>query len=68
MRPLTPGHRLLSVIEAACALGVSKSWLDKKRAEGGGPPYVKLGRRVVYDWRDVEPWLLSNRKPNTPAN
>jgi hypothetical protein len=39
----------LNVSEAATSLGVSKSWLDKKRLDGGGPEYHKFGRRVLYD-------------------
>ena len=50
-----PGaYRKLSVREAASFLGVSKSFLDKLRHYGSGPHYLKLGRRVVYDIRDIE--------------
>ena len=58
------GHRKLRVVEAAGHLNVSKSWLDKKRLYGGGPPYLKLGRRVVYDLK-LESWAASNRQQHT---
>jgi predicted DNA-binding transcriptional regulator AlpA len=57
--------RKLPVPEAARFLGLSKSWLDKKRLDGGGPEYLKLGRRVVYDLNDLENWAASNRRKHT---
>lgn len=57
----------ISVSEAAAKLGISKSWLNKKRVTGGGPPYLKLGRRVVYDVSDLDGWALDRRRMNTSA-
>lgn len=57
----------LSVKEAALRLGMSKSWLDKKRVEGGGPPYLKLGRRVVYDELDLVAWASQHRRHHTSS-
>lgn len=57
--------RKLSVTEAAAFLGVSKSWLDKHRVHGGGPAYLKLGRRVVYDLGDLEEFAVGRRVRNT---
>ena len=48
--------------EAALAyrLGVSKRTLQRWRAEGGGPPYVRLGpRRVAYDEAASDAWAAS---------
>jgi predicted DNA-binding transcriptional regulator AlpA len=56
---------MLSVIETAWYLSLSKSWLDKKRLSGGGPPYLKLGRRVVYDVADLDAWAASNKRQTT---
>jgi predicted DNA-binding transcriptional regulator AlpA len=53
--------RKFSAREAAAILGVSKSWLDKKRVLGGGPPFFRFGRRVVYDERDIEKWAAMTR-------
>lgn len=30
------------------------------RRRGGGPPFVRLGRRILYRKRDVELWLQRN--------
>jgi predicted DNA-binding transcriptional regulator AlpA len=55
----------LSVIQAARRLGVSASWLNKMRITGGGPPYLKLGRRVVYETADLDRWVATRRRRNT---
>lgn len=55
----------LSVEQTAIALGLSKSWLNKKRVTGGGPAFLKLGRRVVYDSADVAAWAAAHRRNNT---
>jgi hypothetical protein len=57
--------RKLSVQEAARYYNVSKGWLDKRRVTGDGPRYMKIGRRVLYDVRDLEEWALSKRRQNT---
>lgn len=55
----------LPVCEAAAFLGVSRSWLNKRRVDGFGPPYLKLGRRVLYDLDDLNRWVSRNRRQNT---
>ena len=49
-----PTRRLLTVREAAARLGMSKSWLDKRRTNGGWPKFCKIGRRVLYDESDLD--------------
>lgn len=57
--------RVLSVQEAATRVGLSKPTLDKLRVYGGGPTFLKLGRRVVYDLADLDQWLASHRRKST---
>ena len=57
--PLDP---LLSTSAAAECLGLSPSFLNKLRCTGGGPRYVKLGRRVLYPKADLRV-LASNPPP-----
>jgi len=45
--------------EAATYLGLSASTLAKKRMTGDGPPYFKLGRKVLYDTKILDGWLDS---------
>ena len=36
-----------------------RSTLAKLASQGTGPPYLKIGRRVVYRTKDLLNWLLS---------
>lgn len=56
---------LLPVEEAARLLGVSVSWMNKKRLEGGGCPYIKVGRRVLYSPNDIYSWVETRRRIST---
>jgi predicted DNA-binding transcriptional regulator AlpA len=58
-------NRLLSVPEAARSLGLSASTLNKLRLSGDGPLYMKLGRRVLYDLRDLEAWARERKRSHT---
>lgn len=57
--------RRLPVEEAATYTDLSASTLNKLRIYGGGPAYLKLGRRVAYDVRDLDAWLASKRRTST---
>jgi|SRR5580700_3483066 predicted DNA-binding transcriptional regulator AlpA len=57
--------RKYSVCETAAYLGVSKSWLDKRRLYGDGPRYIKIGRRVCYDVADLELFVASLKRHHT---
>ncbi|MDY7093778.1 MAG: helix-turn-helix domain-containing protein [Acidobacteriota bacterium] len=50
---------------AAEYLGLSPATLETMRSRGGGPVFVKLGRRVVYRREDLDEWLTKNRKRST---
>lgn len=43
--------------DAAKYLGISVSTLDKMRAVGRGPRYLKLGGRCFYRWADLDAYL-----------
>jgi predicted DNA-binding transcriptional regulator AlpA len=61
----TEHHRKLNSPETAEYLGISVSTLSKRRVFGDGPKYLKLGRRVVYDTRDLDAWLDTRRRAST---
>jgi predicted DNA-binding transcriptional regulator AlpA len=51
---------------AARALGVSPSYLNQLRVKGGGPPYSKIGNRiVVYDEVDLRDWAKAHLRQST---
>jgi len=57
--------RKLSVKEVAVYLGLSVSTLNKMRLSINGPRYLKLGRRVLYDLRDLEAWAAERKRNHT---
>ncbi len=55
--PPTRGQvRYLTNNEAAELLRLSPRTLEKRRMSGGGPPFRKFGRRVLYAVDDLEQW------------
>jgi hypothetical protein len=50
---------MMSAPEAASYCGSSASTFAKLRLYGGGPVFLKLGRRVVYNPDDLDTWLAS---------
>jgi predicted DNA-binding transcriptional regulator AlpA len=55
----------LGVVEAAKYSNLSKSNMNKLRVYGGGPLYIKVGARVVYDRSDIDTWLTDKKVANT---
>ena len=56
---------LLSTAGAAEVVGLAPQTLAIMRVEGGGPRYVKLGRRVLYDPADLAAWIDRNKRLST---
>ncbi|HAS89510.1 MAG TPA: DNA-binding protein [Desulfovibrio sp.] len=50
---------LLSTKEAAEKLGLSPGTLEVWRCLGKGPRYIKIGRRVGYDLKDLDAYVES---------
>lgn len=60
-----PG-RLLREREAACLLGLSHRTLQGLRCRGGGPPFVRIGRRAIgYRHSDLLAWISENTHQST---
>jgi hypothetical protein len=57
--------KLYSTKETAVLLNMSGSWLAKGRLSGDGPRYVKLGRAVKYQGRDIIEYLKSKKRHST---
>jgi predicted DNA-binding transcriptional regulator AlpA len=56
---------LLSLDEVVDLTGLSRSSLAKKRCDGSGPAFFKIGRTVKYAANDVDAWILSRRRTST---
>jgi excisionase family DNA binding protein len=64
--PQASGDRVvLTTDQAAAYLGLSPTTLETLRTRGGGPPFVKLGRRVVYRSEDLAHWLAHRVRHST---
>ncbi|NLH74524.1 MAG: helix-turn-helix domain-containing protein [Verrucomicrobia bacterium] len=60
----TSENRLLSENELLSRLPISRRTLYALRREGR-LPFIKLTRRVLYDWESVRGALLSNQRRGT---
>jgi hypothetical protein len=47
----------MRVEDAATYTSIGRQTLNKYRMTGGGPPYSKLDKTVVYDRFDLDRWL-----------
>ena len=61
MTQIAPSLLLLTTIEVAGMLRISRRTLERMRVDGTGPRYLKVGpgkrSRVLYRQSDVETWL-----------
>lgn len=56
----------LSIKAAAALLGVDRSFLDRRRQRGGGPPYVRMSsRKIVYMPSTLMAWLAAQERTST---
>jgi excisionase family DNA binding protein len=58
---------LLTQREAAMRLRLSVRTLERLRVSGGGPVFVKIGRRVLFAEEDCDAWVESHKRANTSA-
>jgi hypothetical protein len=56
---------LLTVAQVSNIIGRSVHTLEKDRLDGGGPPYVKMGRLVRYRPADVRAYLAKRVRRST---
>lgn len=45
--------------------GINKPRRAQLRHHGGGPVYIKVGRKIFYRRSDIEAWLNANRYERT---
>ena len=45
--------------------GGSSRTLETWRVRGGGPLFLKVGRRVIYRRRDLDAWLAERERAST---
>lgn len=58
--------RYLSTPQAAIYLSFSSRWLEKLRQTGGGPRFVRKGRKkIVYDIQHLDEWMARDVRSST---
>jgi predicted DNA-binding transcriptional regulator AlpA len=60
-----PNPRRFRARKAAEYIGMSASWLAKRRMRGDPPAFLKVGRAVVYDEGELDAWLRSCWRQST---
>lgn len=41
--------------------GMSRPWLRLQRMRGKGPAFIRIGRAIRYDIRDLDAWLQAHK-------
>ena len=57
-----PSPRYLDARQAAAYLRVSRRTLHRMRETREGPPYSKVGRKVIYDIRELDAWVEERKQ------
>jgi predicted DNA-binding transcriptional regulator AlpA len=60
-----PDRKYLTTKEAADRVRLSESALEKKRVDGSGPVFVKLGKAVRYEVSALDEWIAAGRHKST---
>jgi hypothetical protein len=60
-----PDDEIIPPGPASKEIGLAESSLAKMRCKGGGPPFLKLGRRVLYERSTLKEWLKARRAKST---
>jgi predicted DNA-binding transcriptional regulator AlpA len=47
--------------ETAKYVAMSRPWLRLQRMRGTGPTFIRIGRAIRYDIRDLDAWLQAHR-------
>lgn len=58
-------YKLLNTNQAAKLLNCTRRKLEADRIKGGGIRYIKIGKCVRYDLRDIESYLQANTVNST---
>jgi hypothetical protein len=51
--------------EAAAYTRLTASTLAKLRCYGGGPTFMRVGRKIIYDGAVLDRWLATHGRANT---
>ncbi|OFC61030.1 hypothetical protein BAE30_06275 [Acidithiobacillus caldus] len=57
--------KLYDQIELIEPLKKSKQWFERKRWDGTGPKFIKIGRKPLYRGSDLNAWLDEQVRKST---
>lgn len=60
-------EKLLTVNAVSEIVGLAPGTLAKRRLTGDGPPFIKLGARVLYPEADLRAWMTSQQRFDNTA-
>ena len=60
-----PDEELFDRPQAATFCRLAVGTMNKKRLNGDGPRFIKLGRRVLYSRQDLLAYIHGNRRNST---
>lgn len=66
MAPAVTKEQMMTTVEAAQFLSLSRKTLEKWRTQLVGPPYRKLGTAVRYKYTDLAAWLDESEQAGNP--
>lgn len=52
----------ISEKEAARRYAYSIHWFRRARWMGNGPPFIKVGRRIMYVLKEIDAWFKQHRR------
>jgi hypothetical protein len=61
----TQTDEFLTTREAAVLTRYASHTLNKLRVQGGGPPFIRLGHKIVYSKTDLLAFMYGNRCAST---
>ena len=61
-------EKLLDTREVADLLGISPNTLDIWRTKNQGPTFIKVGRYVRYQSKDIENFIKDNKRGPSDTN
>ena len=64
-QPLLDAAQYVNIKKAAEITGLSKSFFDRARCTGNGPPYFKLGGGIRYKVGDLLAWCDTGKYKHT---
>jgi len=65
LAPPPPADEVFDTADAAAYLKLSKQQLEIWRSRGGGPPFLKLDRRVRYRRNELDAWMNQRKRNST---